>query len=257
MSGVWIGVLRLRRRGRQLPLSPYRGWQAWHHFTGLVGGVFLCTWIVSGWLSMDPLQLGAETDLLKLLQARQHYSDSAGADFPFSDSARETFAKRDVRSARFIWQAGRAVVLLTDRENRTLPFDPQSGDAVERSDAELFRSVEGLLPGSALTGRVRLEQPDRYWYSHHEAQPLPVLRGIYNDTAHSWIYLDPQTGELLQFSNDGLRLRRWLFDAMHSLDFPWLLAFRPVWDVVVWILSLAGLAISLSGVVIGWRRLRR
>ena len=36
-----------------------------------------------------------------------------------------------------------------------------------------------------------------------------------------------------------------------------LLAYRPAWDLVVIVLSLAGLVISVSGVVIGWRRLVR
>jgi hypothetical protein len=30
---------------------------------------------------------------------------------------------------------------------------------------------------------------------------------------------------------------------------------KPLWDIVVWLLSLAGLFISISGVVIGYRRL--
>jgi cytochrome b subunit of formate dehydrogenase len=48
-----------------------------------------------------------------------------------------------------------------------------------------------------------------------------------------------------------------LFNALHSFDFPLLLSFRPAWDAVVWLLSLLGLTISVSGIVIGWRRLCR
>ena len=33
--------------------SPYRGWQAWHHWLGLCCMLFVLTWIFSGWLSMD------------------------------------------------------------------------------------------------------------------------------------------------------------------------------------------------------------
>ena len=33
--------------------SPYRGWQAWHHWLGLFCMLFVLTWIFSGWLSMD------------------------------------------------------------------------------------------------------------------------------------------------------------------------------------------------------------
>jgi hypothetical protein len=40
-------------------------------------------------------------------------------------------------------------------------------------------------------------------------------------------------------------------------DFPLLLRYRPTWDVVVWLLSLLGLIVPVSGIVIGWRRLYR
>ena len=53
---MWIGVLRIRLRNRFKGgrMSPYRGWKRWHHWFGLTGGVLLTTWIVSGWLSVDP-----------------------------------------------------------------------------------------------------------------------------------------------------------------------------------------------------------
>jgi hypothetical protein len=53
------------------------------------------------------------------------------------------------------------------------------------------------------------------------------------------------------------RTNRWLFSALHRLDFYWLLDYRPLWDGVMWLLSLGGLFVSVSGIVIGWRRLRR
>src|SRR5262249_11466080 len=50
--GAVIGVSRVERRGSR-PASPYRGWQALHHWLGLICMPFVLTWIVSGWLSMD------------------------------------------------------------------------------------------------------------------------------------------------------------------------------------------------------------
>lgn len=56
LAGIWIGLLRvrLRRRYKSGSVSPYRGWMKWHHIAGMVGGLFLVTWIFSGWLSMSP-----------------------------------------------------------------------------------------------------------------------------------------------------------------------------------------------------------
>ena len=49
--------------------------------------------------------------------------------------------------------------------------------------------------------------------------------------------------------------RRWLFQALHTYDYP-LLAANPPWRTLIIVtLCLGGLAFSITGVVIGWRRL--
>jgi len=51
-AGAATGMLRLGADGSRFS-SPYRGWQAWHHWLGLFCMLFVLTWIFSGWLSMD------------------------------------------------------------------------------------------------------------------------------------------------------------------------------------------------------------
>jgi len=114
-----------------------------------------------------------------------------------------------------------------------------------------------LMPNAALTMRQRLETPDAYWYSHHQQRVIPVLRAGFDDDAHTWFHIDPVTGEILGRTDDSRRTYRWLFNALHSFDYALLLQYRPAWDITVWLLSLIGLTVSVSGVVIGWRYLRR
>ena len=65
IAGMWIGILRLRpsRAAQGKSMTPHRGWMKWHHLTGLIGGLFLVTWIASGWLSMNPFKLFARTQI--------------------------------------------------------------------------------------------------------------------------------------------------------------------------------------------------
>ena len=53
--GIWLGVVRAARavRSNTGKISLFRGWMRWHHIMGLFGGLFVLTWIISGWLSMD------------------------------------------------------------------------------------------------------------------------------------------------------------------------------------------------------------
>ena len=108
-----------------------------------------------------------------------------------------------------------------------------------------------------MTKRLRLRQFDAYWYPHHDERPLPVLCVGFDDADQSWFYIDPRNGDVLAQVDSSRRTYRWLFNALHSLDFSLLLRYRPAWDIVMWSLSLIGMIVSISGVVIGWRRLRR
>ena len=50
--GIYIGLrqYKTRRNGRR---SPYRGWALWHHYAGLVFGLFTLTWLISGLFSVN------------------------------------------------------------------------------------------------------------------------------------------------------------------------------------------------------------
>jgi hypothetical protein len=48
-----------------------------------------------------------------------------------------------------------------------------------------------------------------------------------------------------------------IYQGLHSLDFPFLYYTRPLWDVVVIVLSIGGTVLSVVSLVPVWRRLRR
>ena len=52
ISGSILGIVRVSIAGGR-SVSPYVGWQKWHHVLGLACMTFVLTWIFSGWLSMD------------------------------------------------------------------------------------------------------------------------------------------------------------------------------------------------------------
>ena len=52
--GVWRYGLSPRFRHKRVPShSPYTGWMKWHHYAGLIFGVFTITWVFSGLVSLD------------------------------------------------------------------------------------------------------------------------------------------------------------------------------------------------------------
>ena len=50
-------------------------------------------------------------------------------------------------------------------------------------------------------------------------------------------------------------MERWLFFLMHSWDLVPLLHRRPLWDIIMLVLAVGGLALSATGIWIGTKRL--
>lgn len=256
VTGFWIGILRvrLRRRYSSGAVTPYRGWMAWHHIAGLIGGILVFTWIFSGWLSLNPGEWFAGRGIARAAAVRYGGSDGPHMPAGFLSSAGP---KPVAVEARFVWLGGKPLVVLTRRDGGHSTFDPATGAAASVSEERIFEAARRLIPQAALTVRQRLEAPDAYWYSHHGQRVIPVLRAGFDDDAHTWFHIDPVTGDILGRTDDSRRTYRWLFNALHSFDYTLLLQYRPAWDITVWLLSLIGLIVSVSGVVIGWRYLRR
>ncbi|MGF3027096.1 PepSY domain-containing protein [Methylobacterium aquaticum] len=256
VTGLWIGLLRMRVRRRYASgsISPYRGWAAWHHLGGLVGGVTLVTFIASGWLSMNPNRwFGPRAPTQAMLERY------AGVTEPRSGMDLEQVRVAGCPAlieVRFGWLAGQPRAILSCREGPPAVCCSPEAAAADGAGARIAEAARRLLPEATITGTVMLTEEDAYWYSHHQKRILPVLRVTFDDPDATWFHIDPVTGEVLGRADRSSRTRRWLFNAPHSFDFLFLLRWRPAWDAVMWLLSAAGLVVSVSGVVIGWRRLR-
>jgi hypothetical protein len=258
VTGIVIGILRirLRRRFRNGAVTPYTGWMAWHHIAGLVGGFFVLTWIVSGWLSMNPNKWFERNQ--GDAAAMASYTGAGATPFPWPPArlpAGEGAAAP--REALLVWFDGRPLLQLRDAEARVRVVDAATGAPASIGREDIVRAAARLRPGAGVTQATLQTREDFHWYGHHRERTVPIWRLEFDDAARSWIYIDPSSGQVAGSNDSNSRLRRWLFNAAHSLDFPWLIQYRPAWDIVVWLLSIVGTVASASGVVIGWRRLRR
>ncbi|MDR7334961.1 PepSY domain-containing protein [Roseateles asaccharophilus] len=255
VTGLVIGVmrLRLRERYRNGRRTPYSGWMRWHHVAGLVGGVFVLTWVVSGWLSMDPNRW-----------FQRAAPDSAGLarwHGPLDAAALKLAALQapmpDARELELLSFDGRLLLQWRDGAGVSRVVDAATGAPLQLGEADIRAAAGRMKPGDAITGLQWLQQEDAHWYSHHNRRVTPVWRVSFADAAGTWLHVDPASGRILGTSTATSRVRRWLFNAPHSFDFPWLIRHRPAWDGVMWVLSAVGLVVSVSGVVLGWRRLRK
>jgi hypothetical protein len=134
-----------------------------------------------------------------------------------------------------------------------------SGTSAHFDDASVLAAVHRLAGDVPVKAQTLLQEYDSYYYLRYHRdvadRPLPVLRVELGDAAGTNLYIDPQDGRLLAKQDRSRRVFRWLYSALHHWDFGWLYQ-RPLWDA--WMLTWVtlGLVLSVSAVVIGWRRLR-
>lgn len=252
VTGLWIGILRTRLGSRRFKggrMTPYHGWMLWHHVAGLVGGLALIAWIFSGWLSVDPGRLFRSDGL----------SDTALRDYvgevvppvitgrAFGDAVRV-----EATSA-----AGQPLLLVSEATGKQSVFDGRTLRPFRMPSGRIARSASRLVPHTPILGIDQLTAPDAYWYEAGTLPRLPVIRVRFGDPANTWVHIAPETGEILGMIDARGRTYRWLFDLLHKWDLNALTLRRPLWDAVLWSLSLLGLVTSISGVWLGWKRLRR
>jgi PepSY-associated TM region len=264
-SGLLVGVWRWRFTGRYKSgsRSPYRGLMArWHHILGLLGGSLALTWVISGLLSMNPWKVfeaeGPRPDRQAYAGGPLQPREAPSADAVLEALSAEGFAPRllewrRIGGTHYVWAQNANGSRLLDGQGRVVPG---------LDEAALVAAAQAMLPREAIVERQWLRAYDAYYYAREahtmtgqRERPLPALRLVFGDALAHHIVLDPASGAVLQTSNRHQRVERWLFAFLHSFDLPPLLALRPLWDGWMLAFSLAGLGLSVSGIVLGWRRL--
>jgi len=263
VSGSVAGVLRwrFRRPYRSGARTPYPGaLMRWHHISGLLFALVTITWIFSGLMSMNPWKIfdtGAPALNLQALQGGALVID--GADV--GPQALLAAADGGVRELRWTRVLGRNRVLAQPAGGAPQVLD--SHDARRATlDAQALRQAAGRLVAAPVARTEVLRDYDLYYYQRDAHtmtggadKPLPILRIVFDDPLATWVHLDLHTGAVLGRLDSGKRASRWLFAMLHSWDWLPLLERRPLWDLVLIVLSLGGVLLSVTGVVIGWRRL--
>jgi uncharacterized iron-regulated membrane protein len=225
----------------------------WHHVAGLIGGAFLVTWIFSGWLSVDPGRYFGRGGVSEA--SRRAY---AGDDPPPRvDFARLAVLAPDARRVELTRGAGEAFVRVEAPKGGDVVLDPASLEPIAADEAANRARAARLVPGARIAAIEVLTESDAYWYAVDGEVTLPVWRIRFTDPARTWVHIDPLTGELLGAIDARGRVYRWLYDGLHRWDLGPLLEHPPARRLFIWLLSLAGLVISVSSIWIAWRRLRR
>jgi len=251
VSGLVWGVFVARQ-------SPYTGLMKWHHYAGLIFGATTCTFIFSGLLSMDPWDWHPSTVSTRT-QREGVAGGSVRLDLLSLDALRRSVdalaSETDVKELEVIQFQRQVYLKSADRMVNVLA--PERGTIRRFDNTPMIIAARAAMPGVAVQDITQLTSYDSYYYDRGGALPLPVFRVRFADAPRTWLYLDPSSGAIVRKEERLSRVNRWIYHGLHSLDFPFLYTRRPLWDIVLIVLSVGGLASAVTSMLPAWRRLRR
>lgn len=270
LTGLIIGWLRWRpgfggkktySEGRTQPYREF--WFKWHFWSGLIGGIVVLSWALSGFLDTNPGKIFSTGN-----PSRQEMNRYLGSQLPETmrlwQPVLPVLLATAVDGADIVelgWRrlGGDAVLLAHTRDGQRLP-QTLDGALPQFSQASLLNAVQRVAANTEVETQEILTEYDSYYYPrHHQSlveKPLPVLLVQLADDAGTRFYLDPQDGRLLSRVDRSGRVLRWLYSGLHHWDFGWIYH-RPIWDVWMLIWVSFGLVLGGSSLVVGWRLLKK
>ncbi|WP_439447847.1 PepSY domain-containing protein [Stenotrophomonas sp. ATs4] len=270
ISGIVVGVWRWRFRGhyRSGAKTPYvEPWMRWHHLIGLCAAAFVFTWIFSGLMSMNPLQVFSTT--AGAVDAARYRGGAVSLDTAVAQpqdllraAAKQGFAPVEIQWRRI---GGELFAVLLDGQGGTRIVSQAEGRlqvAQTLSTAWLQQHAQAMA-AAPLLGFSILRTPDAYFYPRAPeamngaaVRRFPVAVADFGDEHATRVYFDLATGDPLLTMGHRERVGRWLFYFLHSWDLPAMLRHDTTRLGILLLLSVAGTALCATATVIGYRRLR-
>jgi hypothetical protein len=254
--GVWLGVIRtIAVRGiRREAWTPFRGWLRWHHVIGLAASVVVVIWIYSGWLSMDHGRLFSRGEIgAQQIDAVRGMSLADVAEQASLERVRSIGSASEI-SLGAVNARGFLTVRTPDGPARTqwlatgeISAPPLPDDLLLSALRRAWDQVELLSGDTGIDKTYRL------------AESLPedaLVAQVGPATNSSRVYVDRTSGRLLAVMDSSRRAYAWTYYALHTLNFPGLNALPSLRTVTIVLLMLIGLTFSVTGVIVGVRRLR-
>ena len=254
VAGGFLAVLRsVQSLKRRVRWSPFRGWVKWHHVVGLVTGLFVTTWVFSGWLSMDSGALFHTGEASDTAEAAYR-----GKDLKASVAA---FNVEDLRKLgpfsrlEFSAVAGQALAIAEGgpQPARRLLLAGESRPRARIPTGLIAAAVKAAWPTRAVGPVLPVSASD--WYGLAEGASDNTVRIDLAGRPAVRIYVDGTTGAIGSILDGSRKAYAWLYFALHTLKLPGLASHVIWWRIVILTPLAAGFGFSLIGVVLALRRL--
>lgn len=260
IAGIYLGIRDFRLTRKRKLASPYKKfWYKWHHIIGTVFGLFVLTFTFSGMMSLARVQdWGLRTKLD--INPAQELRKLAPSPLDYPLDYRDVIQAYPGQIRQLEWGCFGDIpfyTILTDANDIVVNANSEHTVSPLKLDTEDIHSMLAQVHGTECAMDIRLlEEYDTYYISRKRKLDLPVWKVTIEDIDKSCYYINPGNGQY-RYVNTPARWNHWMYPALHSLNIKILVDHPILWNIVMWGLMLGGTFVSLSGVWLGIKFLRR
>lgn len=254
--GLYLFIRRKRVKGEWG--NPYRKrWQRIHFSFGLVFGIFLISWAVSGLFAMKRVpQWLIKTEAPYVFDKTRLW----GKNILPTDTYKLGFDKlhqeypqlKEIKLSRF---AEIPVYIIIEGENER--YIDASGEDVKILEIPQQTIENGFrkIYGEDVPMKISLlEEYDNYYINLRRTYTLPVYKVEVENNDKDLYYVSPTDG-YIKYLNKNKKADRWLFNGLHYLNLPGLFSRPVLWTICIWVLCGGCAVVCLSGLVLGVKSL--
>lgn len=262
LSGMYMGIYYLIvncRKNHRIG-SPFKKkiWK-YHHVGGLVFGVFLIAWGISGSLAMQRVPkwlVNYDGDYFVSSSKLWGKKPLCIADYRLD--YRELFNKyKEIKSiswehfgklpAYLIVTGSDEVYVDASREGVIAPLN------LSKEDIE--RAVKRYVGKETEFSMTLMDEYDEYYLSGNGEYPLPVWKVDIHNSDGSRMYISPSNG-YVKYLNRNRMAKKWLFGAMHYLGIKYFVLHNRLRHICLWLLCMGCVFVCVSGLGIYFSKVK-
>ena len=261
IAGLYVGIhaYSISCKRRKELRSPYKKkWYYWHHVTGVIFGLFVLTWVFSGMMSLaDVPEWIGKTEQTYPVRKIMDENTPLLSDYPLDYHKVIADYKGKVTSLE--WGHFRSIPLYhLYLGSKKVTVDASSTEVkpLNLTEAQITEAVKAIHGEDARLQVKFLTEYDNYYIARTGHLALPVWKVAVDNADKTCYYINPSNGNYRDY-NTHKRWGFWMYSGMHSLRFKFLIDHPMLWTAVIWTLLLGGATVSLTGIVLGVRYLKR
>ena len=254
--GIYMLVKQYRKRKKLS--TPYRKFfYKWHHVLGFVFGIFVFTFVFSGMMSLadipdwiikesKPLGRRGMFDVSSILKAEQYQLDYRAILLYYPNQV------KSIEWAAF---------------DKTPIYKVVTSDSIYVLDASANSIIPLFLTEQVVKDKYtrQYKEPvilsmmteyDNYYVDRKHRLPLPVYKVDVDDADKTTYYVNPKTGDIRSYTTKS-RIHKWVYQGLHSFNFKFLAEHPVLWNIAMWVTMIGGTLVSLTGVLLGYKYVRR